>query len=169
MATLATQENNGCIGAKLLYPNETLQHAGVILGLGGYAAHSHRGLKREAAGYFNRANLRQNLLAVTAACLVVKNSTYEQVDGMDESFKVAYNDVDFCLKVYHAGFNNIFTPHAMLYHDESKTRGKDYLTPEKKARFEREKQRLLKKWPHLIKDDPYYNPNLTRSREDFSL
>lgn len=169
MASVAMQEGNGCVGAKLLYPDNTVQHAGVILGLGGYAAHAHRGIAAQSAGYFNRACLRQNLSAVTAACMVVKNSIYQDLGGMDEAFEVAYNDVDFCLRVMAAGHKNVFTPHAQLIHYESKSRGQDSQSPEKVKRFNLEKERLLNKWQKIIEDDPYYNPNLTRSTEDFAL
>jgi GT2 family glycosyltransferase len=168
MISLAVRENTGCVGAKLLYPDGTVQHAGVILGLGGYAAHSHRGLPRNAPGYFCRAQIRQQLSAVTGACLVVKRSVYDAVGGLDEAFKVAYNDVDFCLRVQALGFNNIFTPFAELIHHESKTRGEDD-SSEKMMRFAQEKDLLSSRWPALIENDPFYNPNLTRAREDFSI
>jgi GT2 family glycosyltransferase len=140
----------------------------VILGLGGYAAHSHRCFPRGSGGYFNRLKVRQNVSAVTGACLVVRKAVYEQVDGMDERLTVAYNDVDFCLKVLDAGYLNVFTPFAELYHFESKTRGYDD-TAEKQVRFQREKDYLRQKWGDRISLDPYYNPNLTHAREDFSI
>ncbi|MGR5341935.1 glycosyltransferase family 2 protein [Vibrio astriarenae] len=169
MVGLAMQPDVGCVGAKLLYADNTIQHAGVILGLGGYAAHSHRCTPHNASGYFNRANLNQVLSAVTGACLAIRKETYLKVNGLDEEFQVAYNDVDFCLKVQQAGFYNVYCPHAVLYHYESKTRGDDHLDEEKSARFDKEKQRLLEKWQPQIENDPYYNPNLTRAREDFSI
>ncbi|MGI9280867.1 MAG: glycosyltransferase family 2 protein [Endozoicomonas sp.] len=168
MASLAIQQDNGCIGAKLYYPDGDIQHAGVILGLGGYAAHSHRGLPRDHPGYFNRANIRQNLSAVTGACLLVRRSIFEEVGGLNKDFTVAYNDVDFCLKVQTSGYRNVFTPFAELYHHESKTRGYDD-TPEKQARFQAEKDLLFMKWGKLLENDPYYSPNLSRSHEDFSI
>ncbi|CAH6828891.1 Glyco_trans_2-like domain-containing protein [Vibrio chagasii] len=169
MVGLAMQSDVGCVGAKLLYSDKTIQHAGVILGLGGYAAHSHRGTPHNASGYFNRANVNQVLSAVTGACLAIRKETYQQVSGLDEAFKVAYNDVDFCLKVQQAGFFNVYCPHAVLYHYESKTRGEDNNDAEKSARFDKEKKRLLEKWQPIIENDPYYNPNLTRAKEDFSI
>lgn len=169
MVGLAMQPDVGCVGAKLLYSDKTIQHAGVILGLGGYAAHSHRGTPHNASGYFNRANVNQVLSAVTGACLAIRKETYQQVGGLDEAFKVAYNDVDFCLKVQQAGFYNVYCPHAVLYHYESKTRGEDNNDTEKAARFDKEKKRLLEKWQPIIENDPYYNPNLTRAKEDFSI
>jgi GT2 family glycosyltransferase len=168
MVSLAIRPEVGCVGAKLLYPDETIQHAGVIMGLGGYAAHSHRGTGRHEPGYFCRAQLRQNLSAVTAACLLVRRDIYEQVSGLDEQFEVAYNDVDFCLRVQAAGFKNIYTPYAELYHHESRTRGSD-TSGEKQKRFDKEKALLLSRWSSQIKNDPFYNPNLTRDSEDFAI
>ncbi|MFV8781646.1 glycosyltransferase family 2 protein [Microbulbifer sp. SA54] len=168
LVSLAQQPENGCVGALLYYPDDTVQHAGVILGLGGYAAHSHRGSPRTSQGYFNRLKVRQNLSAVTGACLFVRKSIYHKVGGLDEAYAVAYNDVDFCLRVQAAGYLNVFTPFAELYHHESKSRGQED-TPEKIARFDEEKARLAERWDALLKRDPFYNPNLTHSREDFSL
>ncbi|MGR5270008.1 glycosyltransferase family 2 protein [Vibrio astriarenae] len=166
---LAMQPDVGCVGAKLLYADNTIQHAGVILGLGGYAAHSHRCSPNYANGYFNRPNLNQVLSAVTGACLAIRKETYMRVGGLDEAFQVAYNDVDFCLRVQESGFNNVYCPHAVLYHHESKTRGDDQQDTTKMARFDQEKALLLERWQSKVNDDPYYNPNLTRSREDFSI
>ena len=168
MVSIAVRKEVGCVGAKLLYPDGTLQHAGVILGLGGYAAHSHRGSRGDAPGYFCRAQVRQQLSAVTGACLLIKRDIYHEVNGLDETFQVAYNDVDFCLRVQMLGYQNIYTPFATLLHHESKTRGEDN-DPKKIKRFDQEKALLLSRWAHLINDDPYYNINLTRSREDFSI
>jgi GT2 family glycosyltransferase len=168
MVSVACRKEVGCVGAKLLYPDGTIQHAGVILGLGGYAAHSHRGLNGNAPGYFCRAQLRQQLSAVTGACLVVKRSIWEQVAGLDEAFQVAYNDVDFCLRIQALGYQNIYTPFSTLIHYESKTRGHD-VGVEKSKRFDKEKALLLTRWSAVIANDPFYNINLTRAREDFSI
>ncbi|MGB3209239.1 MAG: glycosyltransferase family 2 protein [Desulforhopalus sp.] len=168
MVSLAVQKENGCIGAKLYYPDDTVQHAGVIIGLGGYAAHSHRGFPRNSPGYFNRLKVRQNLSAVTGACLLVRREIWEQLGGLDEELAIGYNDVDFCLRVREAGYLNVYTPFAELYHHESKTRGSDD-TPEKIARFNLEKKYLAKRWGKKLISDPYYNPNLSHGREDFSL
>lgn len=168
MVMLARRPEVGCVGAKLLYADGTVQHAGVILGLGGYAAHSHRCFARDSGGYFNRLKVRQNVSAVTAACLLVRRDVYAQVGGMDEALTVAYNDVDLGLKVREAGFFNVFTPFAELYHLESKTRGYED-TAEKQARFQREKDYLAHKWGERLRLDPYYNPNLTHAHEDFTL
>jgi O-antigen biosynthesis protein len=168
LVSQANRQDIGCVGAKLLYPDSTIQHAGVILGLGGYAAHSHRGMAGDSAGYFCRADTVQNLSAVTAACLMVRREVFEKVGGFDVEFAVAYNDVDFCLRVMDAGYRNLYTPYARLIHHESKTRGDD-VSPERAKRFDGEKARLLDRWYDLIQSDPYYNPNLTKSREDFSI
>ena len=164
------REEIGCVGAKLYYPNDTIQHAGIIMGLGGYAGHSHKMYPRDNPGYFNRLNAIQNVSAVTAACLMIKKSIYQEVDGMDEvKFKVAYNDVDFCLRVMKKGYRNLFTPYAELYHHESISRGYE-TTPEKIARFQTEKDALMERHRDILtQGDPYYNPNLTHDREDFSL
>ena len=158
----------GCVGSKLIYADETVQHAGVILGLGGYAAHSHRGFPRDHAGYFNRLQTVQNLSAVTAACLMIRKDIFNEVGGFNEDFVVAYNDVDFCLKVQQAGYRNLYTPYAELYHHESKSRGEED-TEEKKQRFDREKDLLRNYWSEIIEHDPAYNPNLTTSFENFSI
>jgi len=168
MVSIAVRKEVGCVGAKLLYPDGTIQHAGVILGLGGYAAHSHRGLGGDSSGYFCRAQLRQQLSAVTGACLLIRREVYDAVGGLDEAFQVAYNDVDFCLRVQALGYQNIYTPFATLVHHESKTRGEDS-GAEKTKRFDQEKALLLNRWSSLIHTDPFYNINLTRGREDFSI
>ena len=168
MVSIAVRKDVGCVGAKLLYPDGTIQHAGVILGLGGYAAHSHRGLGGDSPGYFCRAQVRQQLSAVTGACLLIRREVYDAVGGLDETFQVAYNDVDFCLRVQALGYRNIYTPFASLVHHESKTRGEDSCI-EKSKRFDQEKALLLNRWSSLIQNDPFYNINLTRAREDFSI
>jgi len=159
----------GCVGAKLYYPNDKIQHAGVIIGLGGFAGHSHKMFNRDDKGYFNRLNAIQDLSAVTAACLMIKKSLYQEVDGLDAiKFKVAYNDVDFCLRVLEKGYYNVFTPFAELYHHESISRGYED-TPEKLARFDQEKASLFERHKEILQNgDPYYSPNLTLDREDFT-
>lgn len=159
----------GCVGAKLYYGNDTLQHGGVILGIGGVANHSHKHAPRKSPGYFARLCAIQNLSAVTAACLLVRREVYEAVGGLDEeNLKVAFNDVDFCLKVREAGYRNLWTPYAELYHHESVSRGHED-TPEKQERFRKEVEFMGVKWGDALEFDPYYNPNLTRDREDFSI
>lgn len=169
MVSHACREAIGCVGAKLYYSNGQIQHAGVILGLGHVAGHAHRFAERNAEGYFGRLQLVQNYSAVTGACLVVRREIYEQVGGLNErDLAVAYNDVDFCLRVRAAGYRNLWTPHAELYHHESVSRGDDD-TPEKKARFDKEVAYMRATWAAELDHDPCYNPNLSRLREDFSL
>ena len=156
-------------GAMLYYPDETLQHAGVITGLGGYAGHSHKYKQKGGSGYLFRIATVQDFSAVTGACLLVKASVYDEVGGLDEQFAVAFNDVDFCLRVRDASCRIAWTPYAELTHYESKSRGGDEKDPAKAARFAAEQQRLYTiHGKENILDDPYYNPNLTRDREDFS-
>ena len=169
MLSIAQQEDVGCVGAKLYYSNNLIQHAGVILGIGGVAGHSHKYFANQANGYFSRLKLRQDISAVTAACLLVKKSIYEKVNGLNEQdLTVAFNDVDFCLKVRELGFRNVWTPFAELYHYESISRGAED-TPEKVKRFNQEVEYMQDKWGSKLLSDPYYNKNLTLTSEDFSL
>jgi GT2 family glycosyltransferase len=169
MVSHACRPGIGCVGAKLYFSDGSLQHAGVMLGIGGVAGHSHKYFPGDAHGYFSRLKVVQNLSAVTGACLVVRKEIYEEVGGLDEeNLKVAFNDVDFCLKVREAGYRNLWTPFAELYHHESKSRGHED-TSEKQARFEKEVLWMKKKWGDTLMNDPYYNPNLTLEHEDFSL
>lgn len=169
MLMFAQRNDVGAVGAKLYYPNDTIQHAGVILGLGGVAGHSHKCYDSKDVGYAYRLCVAQNLSACTAACLMVNKNVFNEVDGLDEDFKVAFNDVDFCMKIRATGRLIVFTPYAELYHYESISRGAED-TPEKIQRFNSEIDLFKKKWnDQLIKGDPYYNPNLTLDREDFSL
>ena len=156
-------------GAELIYPDGTLQHAGVVTGLGGYAGHSHKYRQAGGSGYLFRAATVQDFSAVTGACLLVKASVWDEVHGLDEKYAVAFNDVDFCLRVRDAGYRIVWTPYAQLTHYESKSRGGDEKDPVKAARFAAEKQRLHDVHGRdNILNDPYYNPNLTLDREDFS-
>lgn len=167
MVSWALQPDIGCVGAKLYYTNDTVQHAGVILGIGGVAGHSHKHFPRYHDGYFSRLRTVQNLSAVTAACLVVRKDIYQQVGGLDaDHLAIAFNDVDFCLKVRAAGYLNVWTPFAELYHLESVSRGAED-DPEKQRRFNAEAEVMLRRW--ALDRDPYYSPNLTLDREDFSL
>ncbi|MDR1359338.1 MAG: glycosyltransferase family 2 protein [Coriobacteriales bacterium] len=169
MLMFAQRGDVGAVGAKLYYPDNTIQHAGVILGIAGGAGHSHKGKKRNDLGYFNRAQLVQNISAVTGACLMVGKNTFFEVEGFTEEFTIAYNDVDLCLKLRERGYLNVYTPYAELYHFESKSRGYED-TPEKIARLRSEVVRLRTRWGEVFENgDPYYNPNLTLEREDFSL
>lgn len=159
----------GIVGAKLLYPDNTIQHGGVIVGLGGVAGHAFLGDRRNSSGYFCRAVCAQEYSAVTAACIMVKKSVYKEVGGMDPGLKVAFNDVDFCLRVGEKGYRVVYQPYAIWYHDESKTRGKED-TEEKILRFKREIEYFQKRWKIFLQNgDPYYNRNLALDRHDFSL
>lgn len=158
----------GAVGARLYYPDGRLQHGGVVLGIGGVAGHSHKYLPGDQQGYMGRAQVVQNVSAVTAACLLVRRETYEAVGGLDESLAVAFNDVDFCLRLRTRGLLNVWTPYAELYHHESLTRGPED-TLEKRRRFERDSRLMLARWRDLLENDPCYSPNLTLQREDFSF
>ena len=169
MVAQALRPQIGCVGAMLYYPNDTIQHAGVIIGLGGVAGHAFRDFPRNTEGVFNRARLVQNYGAVTAACLVIRKSVFDEVGGLDEkSLAVAFNDVDFCLRVRAAGYLNLWTPFAELYHHESASRGVED-TPEKHERFRGEVETMMKRWELELKHDPAYNPNLTLELTDFTL
>jgi glycosyltransferase involved in cell wall biosynthesis len=159
----------GCVGAKLYYPNETIQHAGVILGIGGVAGHSQKYFSRNEHGYFSRLRLNQELSAVTAACLLIRKDVFIEAGMFNEvDLAVAFNDVDLCLKVRELGYKNIWTPFAELYHHESISRGFDN-TPKKRARAKSEADYMRNKWSSCLDNDPFYNPNLTLVYEDFSL
>ncbi len=158
----------GAVGAKLLYANNTVQHGGVTLGVGGLAGHSHRMFPRDHPGYYNVLRMTVNQSAVTAACLLMRRSVFDEINGFDESLRVAYNDVDLCMRVTEAGYRIVFVPDAVLYHFESLSRGYD-LTPAQIARDTFEKARMEQRWRFSTIRDPFYNPNLTLIREDFSL
>lgn len=169
MVSQALRPDIGCVGAKLYYPDETLQHGGVVLGIGGVAGHSHKYFPRAADGYFSRLRIVHNVSAVTGAALIVRKEIFDAVGGLDEKgLHVAFNDVDFCLKVMKAGYRNLWTPFAELYHHESKTRGTDH-TPERQHRFQRECELMRQRWGDLLSSDPYYSPHLSRQHEDYSL
>jgi glycosyltransferase involved in cell wall biosynthesis len=168
MIGIALQPGVGAVGARLWYEDMRLQHGGVILGVGGVAGHSHKRLQSGDSGHFHRAALIQSLSAVTAACMVVRKDVYRWVGGLDEeNLEIAYNDIDFCLRLREAGYRNVWTPYAELFHHESATRGSDDV-PERKARFDAEKQYMFQRWGGLLQDDPAYSPNLTLDVEDFS-
>lgn len=169
MVSQVARPEVGCVGAKLYYPNNKVQHGGVILGIGGVAGHSHKFADRDAPGYFHRLMLTQNLSAVTGACLLVRKEVFEEVGGLEgDHLKIAFNDVDLCLRVREAGYRNVWTPYAEAYHHESISRGKED-TPEKQARFASEVTYMKERWRSQLENDPAYNPNLTRAFEDFSL
>lgn len=167
----AQREDVGAVGAKLCYGDRTIQHAGVVLGLGAHrtAGHSHYKQHRENLGYMGRLCYAQNVSAVTGACLMVSRELYERVGGLDEAFAVSLNDVDFCLKLREQGYLNVFTPFAELYHFESVSRGLDD-QGERARRYDEESARFREKWREVLaKGDPYYNPNFSLDRSDFSL
>jgi GT2 family glycosyltransferase len=168
MMSLAVREGVGAVGAMLYYPNNTMQHAGVVLGLGGIASHAHRGQRRGMPGNYGRAALVQTMSAVTAACMVLNKSAFEAVGGFDETLAVAYNDVDLCLRLSAQGYRNVWTPYAELYHFESISRGDD-LQGENRPRFLAESQAMRDRWRGLLSADPYYNPNLSLTRADLWL
>ncbi len=164
------QPGVGAVGTKLLYPDNRVQHAGVIIGFLGVAGHAHHGLGRHDHGFFSRLALTNEFSAVTAACLAVKKEHYLSVGGLNETdLTVAFNDVDFCLRLLRCGLRNIYTPYAELYHHESATRGYEHECPIKQARFERECAYMVNTWGDIIAHDPAYNPNLALDAESFDL
>ena len=165
----AIRREVGAVGAKLYYPNNIIQHAGLIVGMEGIAIHLHKFFLRDSSGYFGRLKAIQDLSAVTGACLMMRKDVFIDVGGFDERLSLAYNDVDLCLKIREKGYLIVWTPYAELYHHESKTRGYED-TIEKRARFKKEKELFIKRWKHvLMEGDPYYNPNLNFKRGDFSI
>ncbi len=170
MVSYSQRPDVGAVGAKLFYPDGTVQHAGVFVGLGGSAGHNHKGHPRDSAGDMYRLATAQNMSAVTGACLMVKKSLYDALGGLDEeNFAVAYNDVDFCLRLRGQGYLNVMTPFAAGIHYESKSRGDDtHAGGEKQARYEAEKARFVEKYRDLIDaGDPYYNPHFTTLYENY--
>lgn len=169
MLEFAQREDVGAVGPKLYYPDDTIQHAGVILGLYGIADHAHRYFPRSSVGVNGRINVIQNLSAVTAGCMLMRRNVFEEVGGFNETMTVAYNDIDLCLKVREKGYLIVYTPYAELYHYESASRGKED-TPEKLTRANQEYDFMKTKWKHILEaGDPYYNPNLTLKNTDFSI
>jgi GT2 family glycosyltransferase len=165
----AIKPDIGAVGARLLYEDMTVQHAGVVTGIGGGAGHAHRFLRRHETGYFDRARLPQRVSAVTAACLVVAKEKFLAVGGFDEQdFPVAFNDVDLCLKLNERGWQSFYEPRATLIHHESKSRGSD-ATKSKRARFAGELAALKRKWGTDQACDPYHHPNLSRFCEQFLI
>lgn len=170
MVSHALRPDIGAVGAKLLYADGFIQHAGVVMGIGGFASHAHRLYPATHPGYAGRALLVQNFSAVTGACLVMRRGVFRAIGGFDEdNLPVAFNDVDLCLRVREAGYRVLWTPYAILHHYESYSRGDDQMSPEKRARFNREKNFMLSRWKTDLLNDPYYNQNLTLDREDFTI
>ena len=173
MVSHCLRDDIGCVGAKLLYSNNTIQHAGVFTGVLSIAAHGHRDSPRDSPGYFGRLAHSQQLSVVTAACLLIKRRIFNEIGGLNElNLSVAFNDVDFCIRVHQRGYRNIYTPYAELYHHESISRGKED-TKIKKARFQSEINYMIKQYgdtnSNKLPSDPFYNPNLTDRHENFSI
>ncbi|WP_276931634.1 glycosyltransferase family 2 protein [Dubosiella newyorkensis] len=169
MVSICQRKDIGAVGAKLLYEDDSVQHAGVIIGYRGYASNAFTRIDRDSNGYMCRPLITSNYSAVTAACLMVKKSDFDQVGGLDESFVVACNDVDFCLKLRKIGKLNVLTPFSLWYHYESKSRGYED-SPEKLERFNNEVAKFQKKWPEILKNgDPFYNPNFELKVDTFQL
>jgi GT2 family glycosyltransferase len=168
MVSQAVRPDVGAVGAMLYYPDDTIQHAGVVLGVHGVAAHIYAGMPKGYPGHGGRARVAQSLSAVTGACLLVRRRVYEQVGGLDPALAVAFNDIDFCLRLREAGYRNVWTPFAELYHHESASRGSED-TDEKRRRFAAEVERMQKRWGALLPSDPAYNPNLSLSSRCFEL
>lgn len=167
----AMRKDVGVVGAKLYYPDKTIQHAGIVIGLGAHrtAGHTHYRIPEANVGYMGRLCYAQDVTAVTGACMMVSKALYEELGGLDESFTVALNDVDFCLRVREKGLLNIFTPFAELYHYESKSRGSDK-KDERALRYQQESDRFRVKWADVLaKGDPYYNPNFSLDHSDFTV
>lgn len=168
MVSFAVRPEVGAVGAKLWYPDGTLQHGGVIVGMGGVAGHAHYRLAAGRRGGYCRAVLQQELSVVTAACLAVRRTVFDEMGGLDEGLAVAFNDVDFCLRLRAAGYRNVWTPFAELIHHESASRGYED-TPEKQARFRGEIRFMQERWGATLHADPYYNPNLSLATGDYTL
>lgn len=168
MVSLAIVPDVAAVGARLWYPDGTLQHGGVIIGIGGVANHAHLRLPKGHAGYVGRAILQQEFSAVTGACLVVRRRVFDQVGGLDEQLAVAFNDVDFCLRLRSAGYRNVWTPYAELVHHESASRGVED-NPVKLARFQGEVRFMQERWGAVLHHDPYYSPHLSTRSADFAI
>ena len=168
MVEQAQRESIGAVGTLLLYPDDTVQHAGVVLGIGGVAGHSHKNFPATVPGYISQLISTNNYSAVTAACLMCRRDVFEEVGGFETKLAIAFNDVDFCLKLVSRGYRNIYLPHVVLYHYESKSRGYEN-TPAKQARFAKEVNYMKQTWHSFCHNDPCYSPHLTKVREDYSL
>lgn len=169
MLGFAQQPEIGCVSCKLLYlEDNTIQHAGLICGIGGIANPSHKYFPSACNGYFNRLKIVANYSAVTGACLLIKRALWEQADGFDENLAIAFNDVDFCLKLGQFGYRHVVLPHVIFYHEESKSRGFED-TDSKKIRLQHEQSYMEQRWGTLLQSDPFYSPHLTKRAENFSL
>lgn len=165
----AQRSDVGAVGAKLYFPDETIQHAGIIVGVGGIAGNRFKSIPKDSHGYFAKESMIENLSAVTGACLFTPRAIYEEVNWMDEDLAVAFNDVDFCLKIREKGYLVVFNPFVEFWHYESKTRGQED-TPEKIKRFQNEICRFEQRWGNILDEgDPYYNPNLSLDTEVYHM
>ncbi|MEO5359383.1 MAG: glycosyltransferase family 2 protein [Nitrospirota bacterium] len=165
----AVRKDVGAVGAKLYYADGSIQHAGVAVGVGGIAVEYYKGLKASSLGCFNRLTAVHNVAAVTGACMMLKKELFDRINGFDEAYALAYNDVDLCLRLMELGFPTVWTPHSELVHRESRTRGYE-ITQTQRQRLEEESAMFAQRWRHILaKGDPYYNPNLSRKRGDFTL
>lgn len=163
------RKNVGAVGAKLFFPDKRIQHAGIVIGIGGVAANMFAGIPGEYTGYMHKASIQQNYSAVTAACMMVSREVYEEVGGFTEELAVAFNDVDFCLKIREKGYIIVYNPEVQLYHYESKTRGPED-TKEKLERFQREIDVMKQRWSDILQQgDPMYSPNFSLKKCDYSL
>ena len=167
MLSYASLKSTGTVGAKLLFPDDTIQHAGIIMGKGGLAGHAHYGKNKDYISPQYELKMPYDVSACTAACLMVSKNKFNEVNGLEEKLKVAFNDVDFNLKLLDKGYNNIFLPNVLLYHYESKSRGLD-TTPEKQKRFVQEWALVEEKWKKYIEHDPFYNDNFSKN-DDYML
>ena len=166
---MCAREEVGAVGTKLLYPDDTIQHAGIVVGMGGVAGSLFGDMKAERSGYLHKASLLQDLSAVTAACMLVPQTVFAQTGGFDEALSVAFNDVDLCLRIRETGHLVVYDPYAVLYHDESRTRGAED-SKEKVRRFQDEIELIRSRWTRILIDgDPYYNKNLSLSKWNYSL
>ncbi len=157
------------VGAKLFYPDGTIQHAGTVIGIGGIAGHMFVDMPGNRTGYLHKASLQQDMSAVTAACMMVKKCIFDKVDGFEEKLSVAFNDVDFCLRVRQMGYLIVYDPYVELYHYESKSRGTED-SKEKVRRFQKEIEFMRCRWEKILKEgDPYYNKNLSLLKWNYSL
>lgn len=168
MVEQAQRASIGAVGARLLYPDHTIQHAGIVLGIAAATGHSHKHFAADAFGYLGQIVSVCNYAAVTGACLMCRTEAFKAVRGFEEALAVSYNDIDLCLKFLEKGFQNVYLPHVQLYHYESKSRGQD-ITPEKQARFFAETDWMRQRWADWMKRDPYYSPNLTIQHQDYRL
>jgi GT2 family glycosyltransferase len=169
MLGFAQHPDIACVGCKLLYPQDnTIQHAGLVCGVAGVANHSHKHFPANSTGYFHRLAIVANYSAITGACLMVRKALWEEVNGFDENLGIAFNDVDFCLKLLKQGLRHVVLPQVHFYHHESKTRGLE-TTATKQKRLAKEAAYMKKRWGWILQDDPFYSPHLTREWEDFRL